>query len=202
MRLTAWAVFGPLVAIGAPISAQDSEAKEAVAEDTENGVPQPENGVLDLTLRGNSDMDTFDLEHCDEQQDAARISNTIIVCRRRNDAEVSGFDKKAWEKDYAARTQGEKPVDVAGEGIVGRHALGGGNTVRGCLPGLQKCPPPPALIIDVEALPQAPAGSDADRIARGLPPIGNDTGDAIATELKPEPEQPSQEESEEPAEER
>jgi hypothetical protein len=34
--------------------------------------------------------------------------------------------------------------------------------------------PPPALIIDVEALPQAPAGSDADRIARGLPPLGQE----------------------------
>ena len=34
--------------------------------------------------------------------------------------------------------------------------------------------PPPALIIDVEALPDAPAGSDADRIARGLPPLGQD----------------------------
>ena len=34
--------------------------------------------------------------------------------------------------------------------------------------------PPPALIIDVEALPDAPEGSDADRIARGLPPLGQD----------------------------
>ncbi|MGB3754072.1 MAG: hypothetical protein WA954_09265 [Parerythrobacter sp.] len=35
-------------------------------------------------------------------------------------------------------------------------------------------PPPPATLIDVTALPQAPPGSDADRIARGLPPLGRD----------------------------
>ena len=34
--------------------------------------------------------------------------------------------------------------------------------------------PPPAVFIDVEALPKAPAGTDADRIARGLPPLNED----------------------------
>ena len=29
-------------------------------------------------------------------------------------------------------------------------------------------------MIDVEALPHAPPGSDADRIARGLPPLGEE----------------------------
>ena len=43
---------------------------------------------------------------------------------------------------------------------------------RGCFIG--PCPPPKALIIDIEALPEAPPGSDADRIARGLPPLGRD----------------------------
>jgi len=36
-------------------------------------------------------------------------------------------------------------------------------------------------MIDVTALPQAPPGSDADRIANGLPPLGRDTS-------KPAPE--------------
>jgi hypothetical protein len=35
-------------------------------------------------------------------------------------------------------------------------------------------------MIDVEALPEAPEGSDADRIANGLPPLGRDA------ELTPE----------------
>lgn len=160
--------------------AQDN-GQQAGPPDQEDAVTQPEGGVLDLTLRDNSDMDTFDLERCEEEIDAASVSRTIVVCRKRNDAAASGFDKEKWEKDYAKRTQGQQPVEVAGEGITGKHAPGGGGTIRGCLPGIQKCPPPPALIIDVTALPQAPAGSDADRIARGLPPLGNDEGTTIAT---------------------
>jgi hypothetical protein len=178
--------------------AQDTE-RQGSAPDQEDTVTQPEGGVLDLTLRDNGNMDAFDLERCDEEIDAATVSRTIIVCRKRNDATASGFDKEKWEKDYAKRTQGQQPVEVAGEGITGKHAAGGGGTIRGCLPGLQKCPPPPALIIDVTALPQAPAGSDADRIARGLPPIGNDTGDRIPTELEKKRDETSPAESEEPA---
>lgn len=178
--------------------AQDTERQDS-APDQKDTVTQPEGGVLDLTLRDNSNMDAFDLERCDEEIDAATVSRTIIVCRKRTDAAVSGFDKEKWEKDYAKRTQGQQPVEVAGEGITGKHAAGGGGTIRGCLPGLQKCPPPPALIIDVTALPQAPAGSDADRIARGLPPIGNDTGDRIPTELEKKRDETSPAESEEPA---
>ncbi len=144
-------------------------------------------------------MDAFDLERCDEEIDAATVSRTIIVCRKRTDAAASGFDKEKWEKDYAKRTLGQQPVEVAGEGITGKHAAGGGGTIRGFLPGLLKCPPPPALIIDVTALLQAPTGSDADRIARGLPPIGNDTGDRIPTELESKRDETSPAESEEPA---
>ena len=55
-------------------------------------------GVLDLTLRDNSNMDAFDLERCDEEIDAATVSRTIIVCRKRTDAAASGFDKEKWEK--------------------------------------------------------------------------------------------------------
>jgi hypothetical protein len=178
--------------------AQDTE-RQGSASDPEDTVTQPEGGVLDLTLRDNGNMDAFDLERCDEEIDAATVSRTIIVCRKRTDAAASGFEKEKWEKDYAKRTQGQQPVEVAGEGITGKHAAGGGGTIRGCLPGLQKCPPPPALIIDVTALPQAPAGSDADRIARGLPPIGNDTGDRIPTELETKRDETSPAESEEPA---
>ena len=44
--------------------------------------------------------------------------------------------------------------------------------------------PPPAVFIDVEALPKAPAGSDADRIARGLPPLGAAEGELSEEEEK------------------
>ena len=36
---------------------------------------------------------------------------------------------------------------------------------RGCF--FPPCPPPPMVFIDVKALPEAPAGSDADLIAKG-----------------------------------
>jgi len=60
--------------------AQDTE-RQGSASDPEDAVTQPEGGVLDLTLRDNSNMDAFDLERCDEEIDAA-----------------SGFDKEKWEK--------------------------------------------------------------------------------------------------------
>lgn len=51
---------------------------------------------------------------------------------------------------------------------------------RGCF--IPPCPPPPVYYIDVAALPEAPPGSDADRIARGLAPRGSryDEGEAMA----------------------
>ncbi|MFA9199738.1 MAG: hypothetical protein ACEQR8_00925 [Cypionkella sp.] len=43
---------------------------------------------------------------------------------------------------------------------------------RGCF--IPPCPPPMAKIIDLKAIPEAPPGSDADRVARGLAPTGRD----------------------------
>ena len=69
---------------------------------------------------------------------------------------------------------GEAP-NVAGPGI-----FTGPATVSGlCV--IPPCPPPPVYMIDVTALPEAPPGSDADRIARGLAPRGSryDEGEAL-----------------------
>ena len=112
-----------------------------------------------------------ELENCSETDEATLISGEIVVCRRTpDDTAAYGFDKKAWEERYAAETRGRDPVDTAGPGI-----FRGAPTVGSlCIPGLQKCPPPPAIVVDFAALPDAPPGSDADRIARGLPPLGKD----------------------------
>ncbi|WP_374406999.1 hypothetical protein [Pelagerythrobacter sp.] len=98
----------------------------------------------------------------------------IVVCARLE--EQSQFrvrsDDEA-ENEYAAETmnRGNPPApDVGGPGIFRGPATVG----KLCIPGLQKCPPPPAYIIDFDALPDAPPGSDADRAARGLAPRGND----------------------------
>jgi hypothetical protein len=40
--------------------------------------------------------------------------------------------------------------------------------IKGCF--IPPCPPPPALIIDIKALPTPPAGSEADKISKGEMP--------------------------------
>ena len=174
----------PLLALFAlnslPALAQDRAATPATAEDVlaeardAYGPPPPN-------------------EPCTREQDAAIISGVIIVCRRLTDQSkfrtVSPDDA---EKRYAEKTMyagDPQAPNVDGPGIFQGPATVGGL----CIPGLQKCPPPPALIIGVSALPEAPPGSDADRIARGLPPLGDDNpvGDQPvreAIDLPPEPE--------------
>ena len=100
------------------------------------------------------------IENCSREQEAAAVSGEIVVCRRLNAAEaVSGFDKEAWERDYAERTQGPQPMNVNLDfkppmvGVSWSAKFG--------------APPPPAYMIDFDTLPDAPPGSDADLIARG-----------------------------------
>jgi len=68
---------------------------------------------------------------------------------------------------------GQAP-DVSGPGIFKGPATVGG------LCFIPPCPKDPVYYIDVTALPEAPHGSDADRIARGLAPRGSryDDGEA------------------------
>lgn len=96
----------------------------------------------------------------------------IVVCAELE--EQSQFrvrsDEDA-EDDYARETMDKgdpRAPDVAGPGIFRGPATVGGL----CL--IPPCPREPAIFIDLSALPEAPPGSDADRIARGLPPLGND----------------------------
>ncbi len=101
---------------------------------------------------------------------APQKGNEIVVCAKDQDnsqfrvkstAELDPTSKQALDDGLP------RAPDVSGPGIFKGKATIGGL----CIPGLQKCPPPPALIIDVSALPQAPAGSDADKIAKGeIPP--------------------------------
>ncbi len=114
---------------------------------------------------------------CEREQSAAEISGEIIVCaRRRDDSQyrTTSDSRKRYAEETAFINDPQAP-DVAGAGIFRGPATVGGM----CF--IPPCPPPKAIIIDVAALPQAPAGSDADRISRGLPPLGdaNPVGDAI-----------------------
>ena len=120
------------------------------------------------------------MEDCSDEQEAAIVSGEIVVCRRKQDQrEFRTTGREAAQDRYAEETMNEGLLptpDVAGGGI-----FRGPATVSG-LCFIPPCPPPPALIIDVTALPKAPPGSDADRISRGLPPLGNDEDDEAPEE--------------------
>ena len=144
------------------------------------------------------------LKECDDNREAGIVSGEILVCREAEEdtAQMFSGSHEAWLKAYATRTQNAgtlPPPDVAGEGI-----FRGPATISG-LCFIPPCPKDPALMIDVKAIETPPAGSDAERVAQGLPPREDDNAplDAeakkrIAAELglpevpkpesKPEPE--------------
>lgn len=104
----------------------------------------------------------------------------IIVCAPIDDDPdryrvTSRLDKA----DDSHLSWGGQAPDVSGPGIFKGKA-----TISGlCI--VPPCPPPPVYMIDVTALPEAPPGSDADRIGRGLAPRGSrydDGGDGTEIE--------------------
>jgi hypothetical protein len=145
----------PLAAQSSPPTNSADQAIEAARE--AYGPPRPE-----PRCRAPASPDEIVVCAADQDQDQFRVRS----------------DRDA-EDDYARETMNKgdpKAPDVAGPGI-----FRGAPTVGSlCIPGLQKCPPPPAIMVDFSQLPEAPPGSDADRIARGLPPLGND-GDPTET---------------------
>lgn len=165
----------------APLSAQDdppvtpSQAKERAEPGSGNAQSRPSErrrefeGVNLLVTVPRNESDALLDEDCEDEADAGKISGEIVVCRQLGEASDGSWNKEEWQRDYARRTQGGSTPDVAGGGI-----FRGPATVSGmCV--IPPCPPEAAIMIDVEALPEAPAGSDADRIARGLPPLGRDS---------------------------
>lgn len=112
-------------------------------------------------------------KECEEQRERGVVAGEIVVCRELavDTSQLYSGSREAWLKDYAERTQnvGTLPTpDVAGPGI-----FRGPATVSGlCFIG--PCPKDPALIIDVEAIPLPPEGSDAERVAQGLVPLEGD----------------------------
>lgn len=137
------------------------------------------------------------IKECEDQREAGVVAGEIVVCRalETDTSQLYSGSREAWLKDYAERTQNAgtiAPPDVAGPGI-----FRGPATISG-LCFIPPCPEPPALIIDVEAIPPPPAGSDAERVAQGLPPLKDDDAplsdeerQRVAAELGlPEPPQP------------
>jgi hypothetical protein len=112
-------------------------------------------------------------KQCEEQRERGVVAGEIVVCRELDvdTSQLYSGSREAWLKDYAERTQNAgiiAPPDVAGPGI-----FRGPATISG-LCFIPPCPDEPALIIDVEAIPPPPEGSDAARVAQGLVPIETD----------------------------
>ncbi len=131
--------------------------------------------VIDLTLPKPADkLDTLAAKQCGDEADAARIRGEIVVCAKPLETTDGSWDKSDWEKRYAERTQGPKPLNMYVDPtppMVGITLTAKFGAPPGSAP----------VLIDVEALPEAAKGSDADRIARGLPALGQD--EALSEEL-------------------
>ena len=147
------AFFSGLLALAhaAPLVAQEATAEDVLAESRRTYGPAPE------------------VERCSAQQEAAIVSGEIIVCRRIVDQSEHRLNSdKETERAYAEATM-NKGNPKTPDFIRDCHD-------QGWPPGCFKLGkvPPPAYFIDFDQLPEAPPGSDADRIARGLPPLGRD----------------------------
>jgi hypothetical protein len=163
--LTALALVADL-----PVAAQDDTAatrdgtpSPADAPMTRDVPPQPRINLMVTVPRGEANQ--AEAKECVDRADAGTISGEIVVCREVTvDNSALTGDREASQRRYAQETAfkgAPRPPDLFGIPDNGK-GIGFGAV------------PPPALFIDVEALPKAPAGSDADRIARGLPPLGQD----------------------------
>jgi hypothetical protein len=88
--------------------------------------------------------------------------NDIVVCARNNE-QFRAQSSSAEDPTGKAGTDDGRltPPDVAGNGIFKGKATMGGM----CL--IPPCAAPKAYMIDLASIPEAPAGSDADRIAKG-----------------------------------
>ena len=143
--LAAFALAAPLAA-QEPVEAQTGEPPERI------------DLLIDTTPQGQR------LEDCSRDQDAATITGEIVVCRR-----STGDENRLYDDETAKNRHAEKSAFRADprtpDFITDCHDLG---WPAGCF-RVGKVPPP-AYLIDFDELPEAPPGSDADRIARGLAP--------------------------------
>jgi hypothetical protein len=165
---TALSAFALVLA--APLAAQDDRAATAPSpEPAADPAPEPPRppriNVLVTVPRG--EVNQAQAQECEDRADAGTISGEIVVCRQVGDDGSNSFsgDREKAQKRYAEETAFKNAPRAP-------EAFGIPDNGKGIgLGGV----PPPAVFIDVEALPKAPAGSDADRIARGLPPLNQNT---------------------------
>ncbi len=158
------------VVMTAPLAAQDDTAGTPPAPVAEPAPaqpmdvpPRPRVNLMVTVPRG--EVNDAQVQECRDDADAGTISGEIVVCREvGSDGTGLTGNREETQKRYAQETM-LKGAPRAPEAFgIPNH----GNAI-----GFGKAPPP-ALMIDVAALPKAPPGSDADRIAQGLAPLGED----------------------------
>ena len=168
--MASFSLSGLALVMAMPLAAQDDTAATAPAAETPPPPdptplappPRPRINVLVTVPRG--EVNQAQVLECEDRADAGTISGEIVVCRQIGDDGSNSLSgsRTAAQKRYAEETA-FKDIPRAPEAFgIPNH----GNSI-----GFGSVPPP-ALLIDVTALPKAPPGSDADRIARGLPPLG------------------------------
>lgn len=151
--------------LAVPVAAQDDTPATPPADPpaTLDVPPRPRINLMVTVPR--AEVNQAQAKECVDRADAGTISGEIVVCREVGvDNSALTGDRAASQKRYAEETAfkgAPPPPDMFGIPDNGK-GIGFGGV------------PPPAVFIDVEALPKAPAGSDADRIARGLPPLNED----------------------------
>lgn len=170
--------FAP-IALATALALQSAPQAVPIFEDDDVSDSTSEDGpvVIDILVPPpeRAPPTEAEMRQCEEEIDAATVTGEIIVCRQRGDDPNNYYSgsREGARRRYAEETAFAGDIlapDVAGAGIFRGPATVGG------LCFIPPCPKDPALIIDVEALPEAPAGSDADRIARGLAPLEDEEG--------------------------
>ncbi len=148
------AFFG-LTVVGSLAAAQ----VPAIAKESDEG-----RLIIDILDRDEAqEPDTLAHERCADEADAARITGEIVVCRSLGKTTDGLWDQQGFQRRYAERSEGITAPELYSDptpamvGITFTAEFGG--------------PPPPLRIIHIEALPEPPEGSDADRVAEGLPAI-------------------------------
>lgn len=153
------AILAVLLGTG-PVSAQDDSTGTG-----DQAAQPPQNRINLMVTKPRGNVNEAQMQECEDRADAGSISGEIVVCRQIGENPDNLYsDRAEARKRYAEATANKTAPptpDVFGIGDNGKGIGFGGA-------------PPPALMIDVAALPKAPTGSDADRIARGLPPLGQD----------------------------
>jgi hypothetical protein len=147
----------------AAVTQDETGAEDASADAAPTPSATPGRTILNMSVTVPRDeSDRLIEKDCEEANEAGQITGEIVVCRQLGSSATDGsWNKAEWERRYAKKTKGGSTPDTFGIPNHG-NAIGFGSV------------PPPAYIVDFSALPEAPAGSDADRIARGLPPLGRE----------------------------